>query len=106
MSKSIQLHAPANCNPETHVVYIKREVPDPDNIYCGVKEIEIEVTVEVTRGHAGDYWTEPDDDEGEVIESSHELTEAEKYEAIEEAITKQKPDPDFDADLDSTDRPF
>lgn len=91
---------------EIHLVYLKREVPDPFDSICPWKEIEIEVVVEVTRGHAGDYWTQPDDDEGEIIRSSHELTDAEKDQAIEEAINEETPKPETDPDLYSDDRPF
>tara|TARA_R110002020_G_scaffold102600_1_gene240767 strand:- start:1785 stop:2078 length:294 start_codon:yes stop_codon:yes gene_type:complete len=76
---------------ETHVVYITREVADPLDDINPWKDVEIEVEVEVTRGHPGDYWTPPDGDEGVVLGSSHQLTESEADEAVEAAIEKPTP---------------
>lgn len=77
---------------ETHVVYVTREVPDPYDSICPWKEVEIEVEVEVTRGHPGDYWTQPEPDEGVVASSSHQLTEKELDAAIELAISQPPPE--------------
>ena len=76
---------------EHHVVYITREVPDPYDSICPWKEVEIEVEVEVVRGHPGDYWTQPDGDEGVVAASSHQLTPNEASEAVDKAMEKPTP---------------
>ena len=80
---------------EVHLVYIKREIPDPYDMYCPHKEIEIEVTVEVVRGHPGDYWTQPDDDQAEVIDCSHTLTDSEVESACDLAIAQPTPEPEM-----------
>ena len=90
---------------EIHVVYINRDVPDSDNIHCGWKQIEIEVTVEVVRGHPGDFWTEPEDDEAEVIDCARPLTDTEIEDACVQAIEQPTPEPEIDTG-DDDHKPF